>query len=57
MTSSRVCAKLPRSRKRGEQRGGEEERAGDHDQAPQRNMLAVDCIIWSAALTTLAFIS
>ena len=24
---------------------------------PQRNMLEVDCIIWSAALTTLAFIS
>ena len=24
---------------------------------PQRNMLEVDCSIWSAALTTLAFIS
>ena len=25
--------------------------------SPQRNMLEVDCSIWSAALTTLAFIS
>jgi len=36
---------------------GEGERAEHHHHLPQRNILAVDCIIWSAALTTLAFIS
>ena len=42
---------------RGEQGGGEQEGAGDHHELPQRNRLEVDCSIWSAALTTLAFIS
>ena len=54
---SRVLRASAVARDGREQGGGEEERAGDHGHVPQRNMLAVDCIIWSAALTTLAFIS
>ena len=55
-----VVAGLRRGgRRRGHEQGeGEGERAKHrHHHLPQRNMLAVDCIIWSAALTTLAFIS
>ncbi|OIQ69546.1 hypothetical protein GALL_488490 [mine drainage metagenome] len=41
----------------GEQGGGKEKRAGGHHQLLQRNSAVVDCIIWSAAVITLAFIS
>jgi hypothetical protein len=41
----------------GEQGDGEGKRTDDHFQRPQRNILEVDCSIWSAALMTLAFIS
>ena len=40
-----------------EQSGGGEQGAYRHHQLPQRNSAEVVCIIWSAALTTLAFIS
>ncbi|MBA7696198.1 hypothetical protein ES703_104841 [subsurface metagenome] len=41
----------------GEEGEGDEERAGDHEHHPQRNICEVACSIWSAAETTLAFIS
>ena len=49
-----------RRRRRGagrEQGGGDEERASSHLKLPHRNSAEVVCIIWSAAPTTLAFIS
>ena len=54
--SSRLCAERPR---RVAASRAERERASDadHRHLPQRNRLAVDCSIWSAALMTLAFIS
>ncbi len=41
----------------GEQGGSKEKRTGNHHQLPQRNSAVVDCIIWSAAVITFAFIS
>jgi hypothetical protein len=50
---------LSRGKRRGGGKpgGGEEEGAKGHVEYPQRNSAVVDCIIWSAALITLAFIS
>ena len=41
----------------GEQGGGDEKRTSSHHQLPQRNSAVADCIIWSAAVITFAFIS
>ncbi len=56
MRSLRVCAKAAAGEAASKARARQSVRAVMVI-TPQRNMAVVDCSIWSAALTTLAFIS